>query len=243
MRKFRVHVDTEFTVGARIALPQAQSHYLKHVLRLKPGAEVLFFNGREAREYTAKLISDGKQLGAQIESVQPVSAESPLHSEILQGLGRADHMDWMIQKTTELGANRIVLFPTERTQTTIKSAQLQKKLLHWQSVSISACEQSGRSILPEILYFNRLDQALDACLTEHRLLLEFTGASLQSVLRTPSASVAVLLGPEGGLNPAEIDLVISSDFTPVRMGPRVLRTETAATSALTIVQALCGDLT
>ncbi len=242
MRIPRVHVEADLSVGAEIALAEAQSHYLKHVLRLKPGAALRLFNGREAQDYSALLVAVGKKLGARIESAQPVDTESPLHSEIIQGLGRADHTDWMIQKTTELGVKHIALFPAERTQSPVKSAQLEKKLLHWRSVAISACEQSGRAIVPGIHYYNHLHQALEACNAELRLLLEFSGDPLRSSWQTPVDSIALLLGPEGGLNSSEIELGKASGFLPVRMGPRVLRTETAATCALAIVQSLGGDL-
>jgi 16S rRNA (uracil1498-N3)-methyltransferase len=151
-------------------------------------------------------------------------------------------MDWMIQKTTELGISKISLFNAERTQSPLKSTQLEKKLAHWQRIVISACEQSGRALLPEIRFHSHLQQALAASIIEFKLLLDFDGGSLVSALQTPCAAVSVLLGPEGGLSQSEIELAKSADFTPVRLGPRVLRTETAATAALTIVQATLGDL-
>jgi len=242
MRIARVHVEDELAVGARIALTQAQSHYLKHVLRLKPGAELRLFNGMDSLDYHAVLGADGKRLSASIEAATVVTTESPLHSEIIQGLGRADHMDWMIQKTTELGVKRISLFPSERTQAPLTSARLEKKRQHWRGVTISACEQCGRALLPEIHYHDNLAQALAACTSDLRLLLEFSGAPLPTALHVACDSIAILLGPEGGLNPAEIELGKSSGFTTVSLGPRVLRTETAAASALAIAQSLLGDL-
>ena len=242
MRSIRVHVDSELAAGMEIALPQAQSHYLKHVLRLQPGAAFFLFNGREAVDYAATLTADGKRLGASIESAQALENESPLQSQLLQSLGRADHMDWMIQKTTELGVNRISLFPTERTQTPIKPAQLDKKLAHWRGVAISACEQCGRAVVPAIQYHANLDHAIADCESELRLLLEFSGKPLTSALERPQSSVSILLGPEGGLNTAEVQAAEAKHFIPVTLGPRTLRTETAATSSLAITQAVLGDL-
>jgi 16S rRNA (uracil1498-N3)-methyltransferase len=244
MRRVRVHVDAELAAGTDIALPQAQSHYLKHVLRLKPGAALCLFNGREASDYPAELIGDGKQLAAGVHSKQSVTTESALHSEIIQGLGRADHMDWMIQKTAELGVSRIALFNAERTQTPLKPAQLEKKMQHWHSVAISACEQSGRTIIPEITFQRDLGRAIATPTIDCKLLLDFNGDSLTSVLqqRSPSMPLAILLGPEGGLNPAEIEHAKSTGFAPVTLGPRVLRTETAAITALAIAQSLVGDM-
>jgi 16S rRNA (uracil1498-N3)-methyltransferase len=242
MRKVRVHVDDELAVGAEIVLAQAQTHYLKHVLRLQPGAALLLFNGRESRDFRSVLIADGNRLAARIEAAIAVDTESALACEVIQGLGRADHMDWMIQKTTELGVTRVRLFNAERSQTPLKQAQLQKKMQHWRSVAISACEQSGRVRVPEIDFHRDPGQAIGASAAESKLLLDFDAAPLASVIEAGVTSVAILLGPEGGLNPAEIDAAITAGFTPVGLGPRVLRTETAATAALAILQSLRGDM-
>ena len=244
MRTTRVYVEEELVVGAQCALAQAQTHYLKHVLRLKPGAALLLFDGRQALDFHAVLTADGKKLGARVESATAVATESRLVVELIQGLGRTDHMDWMIQKTTELGVSRITLFNAERTQTPLKPAQLEKKMQHWRSVAISACEQSGRAILPEITFQRDLDQAIATSTSDCKLLLDFSGDSLTSVLqqRPPSMPLAILLGPEGGLNPAEIEYAKSNGFATVTLGPRVLRTETAAITALAIAQSLVGDM-
>ena len=244
MRITRVHVEDELVVGAEIALPQAQTHYLKHVLRLKPGAAIALFDGRRALDFHAVLTADGNKLGARIESTTVVATESSLVIQLVQGLGRADHMDWMIQKTTELGVTQITLFNAERTQTPLKPAQQEKKMQHWRSVAISACEQSGRAIVPEITFLRNLGQTIATSTREFKLLLDFSGDPLASFLqrRPPGTPLAILLGPEGGLNLAEIELARTSGFAPVSLGPRVLRTETAAISALTIAQSLLGDL-
>ena len=244
MRITRVHVDIELSVGAEIVLPEAQTHYLKHVLRLKPGAALLLFDGKQPADFHAALTVNGKKLSATIESVTAIETESSLPVELIQGLGRADHMDWMIQKTTELGVNRIALFNAERTQSPLKSVKLEKKMQHWRSVAISACEQSGRALIPEITFYHDLGQVLATTSTDCKLLLDFCGDSLTSVLqqRAKNTPLAILLGPEGGLNPTEIELAKLSDFAPVTLGPRVLRTETAAISAIAIAQSLLGDL-
>ena len=244
MRITRVHVDNELVVGTEIVLPQAQTHYLKHVLRLKPGAALLLFDGRQPSDFHAVLTANGKKLVARIESSSIVETEPSLVIELIQGLGRADHMDWMIQKTTELGVTQITLFNAQRTQTPLKPAQQEKKMQHWRSVAISACEQSGRAIVPEITFLRNLEQTFATSSREFKLLLDFSGDPLASVLqqRPPSTPLAILLGPEGGLNPAEIELSRTSGFAPVSLGPRVLRTETAAISALAIAQSLLGDL-
>ena len=244
MRITRVHVEDELEVGAEIVLAQAQTHYLKHVLRLKPGAALVLFDGRQEIDFHAVLTADGKKLGARIESATAVETESSLVVDLIQGLGRADHMDWMIQKTSELGVSRIALFNAERSQTPLKPMQQDKKMQHWRSVAISACEQSGRTILPEITFHRHFEQAMATSTIDCRLLLDFSGDSLASVLQRqpPRTPLAILLGPEGGLNSAEIELAKTTGFAAATLGPRVLRTETAAISALAIAQSLIGDM-
>jgi 16S rRNA (uracil1498-N3)-methyltransferase len=198
MRFTRVHVDDELSVGTEIVLPEAQTHYLKHVLRLKPGAALLLFDGKQPFDFHALLTANGKKLGATIESVTAIETESSLPVELIQGLGRADHMDWMIQKTTELGVNRIALFNAERTQSPLKSAKLEKKMQHWRSVAISACEQSGRAIVPEITFLHNLEQTIATSNRNCKLLLDFSGDPLPSVLQRqqPGTALTILLGPE-----------------------------------------------
>ncbi len=242
MRISRVYTGAELVVGEEISLDKFQSHYLKHVLRLKSGAALLLFNGREAVDYHARLVFDGKKVNARIDAATPLNNESGLDSEIIQGLGRADHMDWMIQKTTELGAGKISLFNAAHTQSPLKPAQLEKKLAHWRAVAISACEQSGRAIVPQVDFHATLDQAIEASSIVDKLLLDFEGAALASALHSSCTALSILLGPEGGLSQAEFQLAKTAGFTAVKLGPRVLRTETAATATLAIVQATLGDL-
>jgi 16S rRNA (uracil1498-N3)-methyltransferase len=121
MRKNRVFTDAGLVVGDIITLDKTRAHYLKNVLRLKPGAAFFLFNGGEAIDYEARLIIEGKRLTAEILTARPLATESALTSEIIQGLGRADHMDWTIQKTTELGVNRISIFNAARTQSRLRA--------------------------------------------------------------------------------------------------------------------------
>ncbi len=242
MRNTRVFIETGLVVGDVIELDKARGHYLKNVLRLKPGAAFFLFNGRDAIDYEARLIIEGKRLTAEILAARPLTTESALSSEIIQGLGRADHVDWTIQKTTELGVNRISIFNAARTQSTLKAAQLEKKLAHWRGVAISACEQCGRAIVPEIEFHTGLEPALAAAAGCDKLILDFEGEPLASNLQLSPSSISILLGPEGGLTDAEIGLADEAEFQTVSLGPRVLRMETAATAALAIVQSSLGNI-
>ena len=242
MRTTRVYIDAGLASGQVIELDRTRGHYLKNVLRLKPGAAFFLFDGRKPIDYEAILLADGKKLSAEVGAAHPLTTESSLDIEVVAGLGRADHTDWMIQKTTELGARRISLFDAERTQSPLKPAQQPKKLVHWRGVAISACEQCGRALLPEIVFHPSLEAALAAGEADLKLLLDFDAKPLTSALRARHTSAAILLGPEGGLNTDEIELAGHYGFQPASLGRRVLRFETAATAALAILQSRIGDL-
>jgi len=242
MRIPRIHTDHGLAEGETIALGDAQSHYLKNVLRLKPGAALRLFDGRAAVDHAARLDFDGKTALAAVEGPVPAAAESPLSSQVMQALAKPEHVDWMLQKTTELGVHRVLLFNAARTQTPLKGSRLERKLAHWRGVAISACEQCGRARLPLIEFQPDLRAALAATIPGHRILLDAGGAPLPSLLRAPASSVAILLGPEGGLAADEIQLAREAGFASASLGPRVLRTETAAVAALAIAQATIGDM-
>jgi 16S rRNA (uracil1498-N3)-methyltransferase len=242
VRISRIHTDHGLAEGEIVTLGDSQSHYLKNVLRLKPGAAVRLFNGRDAIDHLAHIEFEGKKAVATVESVIPAVAESPLHSQVIQALARPDHVDWMLQKTTELGVHRILLFNAARTQMPQKAARLEKKLDHWRGIVVSACEQCGRARLPAIDFMPDLHSALAATIPGHRVLLDAGGSPLPSLLQSPAGGIAILLGPEGGLDGAEIQAAREAGFASASLGPRVLRTETAAAAALAIAQSCIGDM-
>ena len=154
-------------------------------------------------------------------------------------------MDWMMQKCTELGVTRISVFNAEHTQIPLKSAQLEKRLNHWRNISIKACEQCGRHIPPQIYFQQSLSSALDAGIHhDMKILLDFEGNRLLSLATEKNLpdSIAILLGPEGGLSAAELKSAQSGGFIATSLGPRILRTETAAATALAILQYNFGDI-
>ena len=241
MRKPRVFIDADLVPLGEVWLDRSRGHYLKNVLRLKPGAAFFLFNGRAAQEFEAHLVVDGKRVGAKLGAVRDCATESPLDCTILQGLARADHSEWTIQKTTELGVTRILLFNAERTQSPLKSAQIERKLTHWRGIAASACEQCGRARLPQIGFQRDLETALAAA-PGPGFVLDFSGEPLAAIVPQASLPLRLILGPEGGLTPDEIETAVAGGFTRASLGPRVLRTETAATAALVIAQASVGDL-
>ena len=242
MRISRVYIDMDLAEGDVVALGKPQSHYLRNVLRLKPGASLILFNGRESAEYTARLSEAGKLAEVSIGKRIVRTTDSALDSEIIQGLGRADHVDWAVQKATELGVTRFTIFGSARSQGRLKPAQIDKKLGHWRAVAIGACEQCGRVLLPEIEFLPSLAEALGQPRNGIRLLLDAGGEPLRGIRPAENRSISILLGPEGGLDDIETAAARDAGFTPVSLGPRVLRTETAAVAGLAIVQSVFGDI-
>jgi len=245
MRLSRIFIRQALAEGAQIRLDVDAGHYVRNVLRLKPGVTIALFNGEDYCDYESQLSYDGKQAIATIRKRIPGSTESALKTEIIQGLSRSDHMDWMIQKCTELGVTRISVFNANHSQIPLKPAQLDKRLLHWSNIAIKACEQCGRQIPPRISFQQNLASVLDdAIRRDIKIMLDFEGNRLLSELSTKNSTdqIAILLGPEGGLSKAEIESAQNTGFITTSLGPRVLRTETAATAALTILQHHYGDI-
>jgi len=245
MRLSRIYTDQPLIVDSKIQLDTATSHYARNVLRLKAGMNISLFNGGDYYDYESNLCFDGKKTFASITSKSENITESTLDSEIIQGLSRNDHLDWMIQKTTELGVKRISIFNSNHSQIPIKLSQLEKKQLHWRAIAIKACEQSGRHILPIINFFNSIELLLEAAYQrDHKFLLDFQGPRFGTLLQTQNKAhqVSIMLGPEGGLSETEIGLANRAGFISSQVGNRILRTETAALTALAIAQSYWGDI-
>ncbi len=244
MRLSRLFIKHELVLQQSIAAPDSAAHYLRNVLRLKSGDEVLLFNGREQTDYRSTIEVKGKNL-----TLTPVAAiekpgESPIEIHLLLAIGKPEHIDFALQKATELGVSRISLFNGERTQTPIKGNRLDKKMVHWHGVVISACEQCGRNRPPRLDFFKHLAQLLHTPLTGNRLILDFEGiawAASAEKLNVRSA-FHVLIGAEGGLSGKEIEQAQTAGFNGIRLGPRVLRMETAAIAITTLIQQRFGDL-
>lgn len=238
MRLSRFFVDLPLAMGEH-HLPEAQAHYIGRVLRLAEGDRVQLFNG-EGQEYLATLMQVGKKtVSVQVDEVLPGLPESPLHIHLGQGLSRGERMDWAIQKATELGVNELTPIVSERCEVRLKDERADKRLAHWRQVAISACEQSGRSTVPVIHPPLPLTEWLAQCKADLKLVLHPVSAPWGS--HPAPGSLAFLIGPEGGLNDAEVHQAQGAGFHPARLGPRVLRTETAPVAALALAQQLWGD--
>jgi 16S rRNA (uracil1498-N3)-methyltransferase len=243
MRLTRVHVDADLQTGRRLTLEGSAGNHIARVLRLRAGDALTLFNGRGG-EYggTIEEIRRDTVLVGVLEQ-RDTERESPCQITLAQGISRGERMDWVVQKATELGVARIAPLFTERSVVHLDDRQAAKKVQHWRSIAIAACEQSGRNRVPEIAAPIGLFDLLERQTPRGAALLLSPGATLR-ITDIPAADTGatVLIGPEGGLADAEQEAATKSGFTPVRMGPRVLRTETAAVCALTLLQQKFGDL-
>ena len=246
MRLTRVFVQAPLAGCAQVTLPEAASNHLTRVLRLGEGAALTLFDGRGG-EYEATIRAIAKR-GTTVElgTHHSVSRESPLRLTLLQGISRGERMDLIVQKATELGANRIQPLRAARSNVKVDADGGVRKLAHWAAITASACEQCGRNTLPELLAPAGVAEACAADSSGLKVMLAIDGAvPLTQLLREAGAAVTagitLLIGPEGGLDPAEEDTALRLGFRSCQLGPRVLRTETAPLAALAALQALAGD--
>ncbi len=239
MRLSRFFIDAPLSLGQH-ELPEAQAHYIGRVLRHAAGDAVQLFDG-SGQEYLGELVEVGKKV-VRVELREQLDglAESPLRIHLGQGLSRGERMDWAIQKATELGVTEITPIVSEHCEVRLKDERADKRLAHWRQVAISACEQCGRSVVPLIHSPQELDTWLGQVEAELKLVLHPVAESW--VGHTPPRSLAFLIGPEGGLNDTEVQRARDAGFHAARLGPRVLRTETAPVAALAVAQQLWGDL-
>ena len=249
MRVTRVHVNAALHSGALLQLPDGPAQHLSRVLRLGPGAFLALFNGTGG-EYAATIESARRdEVMVRIGAHDPVERESALRVTLMQGVARGEKMDLILQKATELGVAAIVPVQMARSTVRITEGNGEAKRRHWQSVVISACEQSGRNTVPAVSSSQSLQQSLAAA-TAHKLILApaegartlVDWAAATALPAEPGARVSLLVGPEGGFEPAEAVAATAAGFVRVRLGPRILRTETAGLAALAALQTLAGDL-
>lgn len=243
MRMIRVYIDAALSPGTRITLPDVAANHLVRVLRLQPGADCVLFNG-DGCDYSARLLSVGKRgVQAEILSSRVLENESPLRITLLQGIARGEKMDLVLQKATELGVAAIVPVLAERTEVKLDAERMPKRIAHWRNIVISACEQCGRTRIPEVGAPAPLAEAVKMVANDTmRLTLDPFGTRTLAMLDAPvSASIAIAIGPEGGWSPRDREILHASGFEGLRLGPRVLRTETAGLAAIAGLQSRFGD--
>ncbi|WP_025131069.1 16S rRNA (uracil(1498)-N(3))-methyltransferase [Pseudomonas sp. PH1b] len=238
MRLSRFFIDAPLSLGEH-ELPEAQAHYIARVLRMAEGDALQVFDG-SGMEFRGTLVEAGKKrVRVRLDESFAGQDESPLQIHLGQGLSRGERMDWAIQKATELGVAEITPIFSERCEVRLKDERADKRLLHWRQVAISACEQCGRSRVPVIHPPLLLADWIKQSTADLKLVLHPVAAPLES--HAKPGTLAFLIGPEGGLSDAEVEQAQGAGFLPARLGPRVLRTETAPVVALAVAQQLWGD--
>jgi len=244
MRTIRIHVEQPLAIGQELALPSQAAEHVARVLRLTAGAPITLFNG-DGVDYPSVIQSVGKRdVNVRVEAALPITNESPLPLTLAQGVARGEKMDLIMQKATELGVARIVPLLTERSEVKLDPSRAEKRLAHWQAVVASACEQSGRARVPEVLPAVSLEHWLrqlpqDGAL---RLALLPEGTQRPGELKFGATGGVLVVGPEGGLGQRDTAALTDAGFIGLRLGPRILRTETAGLAALAALQALHGDV-
>ncbi len=222
-------------------LPDAAHRHAVQVLRLKAGSVLRLFNGAGYEcEATLDTVSK-RESSVVINHIIESDNESPLRISLLQGISRGERMDYALQKAVELGVTSVIPIVTERCNVQLSNGRADKRVQHWQGVMVSACEQSGRNVLPELADVTEFKDVLQQVQVPCRLVLDPLAETGFSSLAKQD-NVALLIGPEGGLSDTEIEHAKQAGFQAVKFGPRILRTETASAAALAIVQAMWGDL-
>jgi 16S rRNA (uracil1498-N3)-methyltransferase len=207
---------------------------------MQAGRELILFNG-EGGEYSAEIAAVHKKyIDVAVKEFSAENRQSQLQLELAIGVSRGDRMDWVLQKATELGVTKIIPLVTERTEVKLGGERADKKMEHWQQIIISACEQCQRNLLPELSEPKNYSDWIRECNAELKFVLHHRDSKGLPKDKTTS-SVALLIGPEGGLDDDEIAQAIAQNFSPLTLGPRVLRTETAPVAAISLVQYLWGD--
>ncbi len=241
MRLPRNWVSQPLTVGAALQLPAGVARHIRQVLRMQAGQEILLFNGLDGRDYRGKLLKVGKQgVFVQITSMTAIEPLPDLRIKLALGISRGERMDIAIQKSVELGVQEIMPLITERTQVKLPAQRREKRLQHWQGIIINACEQSGRRRVPEL----RLVESFQTWLErgeDNVMFMDLEAETGLAELKKPASTLCFLIGPEGGFSQEERKAALAAGCRAIRLGPRILRTETAPLAAIAAAQMLWGD--
>ena len=243
MRIPRIHVDHDLRPGREVLLPDQAGEHVARVLRLERGAPLILFNG-DGYEFDASLASLAKHaVTAEIGEKRTVDRESALPLTLVQAIARGEKMDWILQKATELGVARIVPVVTDRTEVKLDAERAERRMAHWRGVLAGACEQCGRNRLPDLEPPQALDRWLATISDAPALRLALLPEGDVTLRQFPQMDNGAILavGPEGGFTANDVALLTQAGFHGLRLGPRILRTETAGLAALAALQAVAGD--
>lgn len=241
MNQPRFYCREALSPGAHIDLPEPVARHAVRVLRLPPGAAVVLFDGRGG-EYEARIERiERDRVVAALGAWHDVERESGLAVTLIQAVQAGEKMDYTVQKAVELGVSQIVPVDSRRSVTRLAGERAAKRVAHWQGVAAAACEQCGRNQVPQLAPLEKLEHWLARPANGALRLILAPDAEQALVDLPPAENVQLLIGAEGGLDPQEILAARQVGFTAVKMGPRILRTETAGLAALAVLQALWGD--
>ena len=242
MRKPHLYLDQLLQEGQNIILPASTVRHVARVLRMRPGQDLSLFNNTGI-EYDARIINiDNKTAEVEVLSACNNDRESVLPITLVQGMSRSQHMDYTLQKAVELGVERIVPVFTEFSNVHLNDQRQTAKLNHWRKLIINATEQCGRNRLTVLDSPLALTDWLTQDQNQTRLILHPGQERELSAVARPEGTLSLLTGPEGGFSETEVALAMQYDYVPIALGPRILRTETAALVGISVCQALWGDL-
>ena len=244
MRVPRLYLAADFALDSQVELTREQAHYALTVLRLKNEHPVELFNGSGAIAGGKIIVLGRKDAHVLISSLTQADNESPLKTVLVQGISRGDRMDYSIQKAVELGVTAIQPVFTERCEVKLAANKIEKRREQWQTIAINACEQSGRAFVPEVLPMMTFKEFSAQNPDIQGIVCDPYAPNTLATLQEPNLqqNLHFLVGPEGGLTEEEVEFALENGWQSVRLGPRILRTETAGPTMLAIAQSLWGDL-
>lgn len=242
MREVRIYQPGDFEVGESLLLSEEAGQHVGLVLRMRIGEKLTLFHG-DNREFSAEITAiHKKKVTVSLLSANNVNRESPLAIHLAQGISKGEKMALVVQKAVELGVASITPLITERCAQKMDLERMEKKRSQWQAIALSACEQCGRNTIPIIHPVISLSHYLQQHQPRFRFVLQPETTNSWRDYEHPSTEMALVIGPEGGLSPSEMEQIEKAGFASLNLGPRVLRTETAAIAGLSILQAVWGDL-
>lgn len=241
MRIPRIYTTSSLTGKEPIIISGQSAIHIIKVLRLRRGDKVYLFNGSGLECRALINTVEHHTVEFSILDCKEYDRESPLSIHLVQSISKGERMDWILQKGTELGASCFTPVYSKRSVTKLDSRRLQSRMERWNNIIIHACEQSGRNILPDIRPPVSLEAAIESVCSENRFFLTPEGGSRFNEVKSCS-EMALFIGPEGGFDDSELQIMQNSGVIGICMGPRTLRTETAALAAITAIGTLHGDL-
>jgi len=243
MRVARFYIDAPLASDTQIRLPSTVAHHATRVLRLRDGDPIVLFNGRGG-EFSAIVLIDGKQASAKLAAFNAVERESPLSITLVQSWIASDKLDWLIEKSVELGVYSILLVPSKRSVIRLTDDRLARRIERLREIIVAACTQCGRNRIPSIEASVSFRDALQLQreMSLGLVLEPNAGSAKITQAQLVDRSVKIMVGPEGGFDPEELALAKAAGYRSYQLGPRILRTETAGLTALAALQSIAGDL-